>query len=569
MKLLLENWRRYLNERVSDVLYNKIGDYFVKLLKAQASGKEKYFYEVSEDRYFDSIPGRNSNNAWYIMKYRPKRSGREDYENYLSMTGDETIMPTYLSWAKNMNTFTVAFIPQENRPKAAADMSSDGWMNLYFHLAKMSKAEDQDREEWIMRELRHYLEVSNNRSTIRHEITHWLNAIRSNIDRPDMRAPIRVSGVGGREGAMRARTGGTDEYAQSTEELQARLSQVFESLKDLYTRGIPNWPAVKAGHISPQEAENYLISIKENDPKLFINQILKNMAGPLYVKKLGKKDKHRLIKRLFEMFEYFRDNGPRGAEFIFENWRKFLAEELVVPTDINLPNISIYDFDETIARSEGHVDAYYKGTDKLYKRMTTQAEYDKVSASGEEYDYDFSNLDYITDPTELVPVTKRLRHDVENKAMQVMILTARAGNAEGEIQMYLHSIGIPTDDLYIVGCSGCNKGEYVENLVKKNRIIEVIHFYDDSHKNIENMKTARKAICADPDSKVRFFLINHVDEHAEMKKQGDSVCVDSQAAKEADLFDYDPKNPKQGPFLGQRSMGHRVKGGRIIERKKK
>jgi len=223
-------------------------------------------------------------------------------------------------------------------------------------------------------------------------------------------------------------------------------------------------------------------------------------------------------------------------KLLMENWRRFLAEELVVPTDINKRAISIYDFDETIARSEGHVDAYYKGTDKLYKRMTTQAEYDKVSASGEEYDYDFSNLDYITDPTELVPVTKRLRHDVENKAMQVMILTARAG-------------------------------EYVEDVVRRNPTIQVVHFYDDSHKNIKDMEAARKRLC-DLD-RVRFFMINQVDEDAEMKKQGSSVCVSSKAAAEADLFDYDPKNPKRGPFLDARSMGFRGPGGRTMERKKR
>ena len=250
-------------------------------------------------------------------------------------------------------------------------------------------------------------------------------------------------------------------------------------------------------------------------------------------------------------------------KLLLENWRKFLTEDTVVPTNINKKAISVYDFDETIARSEGHVDAYYKGTDKLYKRMTTQAEYDKVSASGEEYDYDFSNLDYITDPTELVPVTKRLRHDVENKAMQVMILTARAANAEGEIQMYLDSIGIPTDDLYIVGCTGCNKGEYIEDVVRRNPTIQVVHFYDDSHKNIKDMEAARERLC-DLD-RVRFFMINQVDEDAEMKKQGSSVCVSSKSAAEADLF----AEPKPGPFPGPRTMGMRGPGGRIIERKKR
>ena len=250
-------------------------------------------------------------------------------------------------------------------------------------------------------------------------------------------------------------------------------------------------------------------------------------------------------------------------KLLLENWRKYLNEELLVPTDINKRIISIYDFDETIARSEGHVDAYYKGTDKLYKRVTTQAGYDEILASGEEYDYDFSNLDYITDPTELVPVTKRLREDVESRHIQVMILTARAGNAEGEIQMYLDSIGIPTDELLIVGCEGCNKGEYIEDLVRRNPTIEVVHFYDDSETNIKTVQGARERLC-DLD-RIRFFFINQVGPKAEIDKRGSSVCVSSKSAKEADLFrDKDPQAEKYRP--GRRYIGP---GGRIPEGKKK
>ena len=250
-------------------------------------------------------------------------------------------------------------------------------------------------------------------------------------------------------------------------------------------------------------------------------------------------------------------------KLLLENWRKFLKEELVVPTDINKKAISVYDFDETIARSEGHVDAYYKGTDKLYKRITTQAGYDEILASGEEYDYDFSNLDYITDPTELVPVTNKLRKDVENKAMQVMILTARAGNAEGEIQMYLDSIGISTDDLYIVGCSGCDKGKYVEDMARRNPTIEVIHFYDDSEKNIRDMERAKERM-ADL-KRIRFFMINRVDADAEIEKQGSALGASKERSEEADLF------AKSKPEVARhkKSMGTVGPGGRIVERRKK
>jgi len=249
-------------------------------------------------------------------------------------------------------------------------------------------------------------------------------------------------------------------------------------------------------------------------------------------------------------------------KLLIENWRKFLKEELVVPTDINKKAISVYDFDETIAASKGQIGVYDKETGQHFKTITTQAEYDKLAETGK-YDFDFSNLAYITDPTELVPVTNKLRKDVENKAMQVMILTARAGNAEGEIQMYLDSIDIPTDDLYIVGCSGCDKGKYVEEMARRNPTIEVIHFYDDSEKNIRDMERAKERM-ADL-KRIRFFMINRVDPDAEIKKQGSSLGANKERDEEADLF----AKSKPTAAKHKKSMGTAGPGGRIVERKKK
>jgi len=249
-------------------------------------------------------------------------------------------------------------------------------------------------------------------------------------------------------------------------------------------------------------------------------------------------------------------------KLLLENWRRFLKEDTVVPTDINRKVISIYDFDETIARSEGHIDVVDKETGQHYKRITTQQEYDKLAATGD-YEFDFSNLDYVINPTELVPVTKQLRSAVESRHIQAMILTAKAGNAEGEIQMYLDSIGIPTDDLIIIGCAGCNKGEYIEDLVRRNPTIEVVHFFDDSDTNIRDVQGARERLC-DLD-RLRFFFINQVGPEAEIEKRGSAVCANSKAAALADLFSPgDPKPEKYRP--GTRRRGP---GGMIVEKRRK
>ena len=249
-------------------------------------------------------------------------------------------------------------------------------------------------------------------------------------------------------------------------------------------------------------------------------------------------------------------------KLLLENWRIFLKEELLVPTDINKRIISIYDFDETIARSNTEIRVSDKETGQYYKTITTQQEYDRLVADGN-YEFDFSNLEYVTDPTELIPVTNKLRNDVERGKMQVIILTARAGNAEGEIQMYLDSIDIPTDELLIVGCEGCNKGEYVEDLVRSNPTIEVVHFYDDSEKNIRDMEDAKERLI-DLD-RIRFFTINQVGEDAEIQKRGSSL---GSKKDKVDPFSKEIKT-KLGPFKGPRTMGTLGPGGRIPEGKKK
>ena len=207
-------------------------------------------------------------------------------------------------------------------------------------------------------------------------------------------------------------------------------------------------------------------------------------------------------------------------KLLLENWRIFLKEELLVPTDINKRIISIYDFDETIARSNTEIRVSDKETGQYYKTITTQQEYDRLVADGN-YEFDFSNLEYVTDPTELIPVTNKLRNDVERGKMQVIILTARAGNAEG------------------------------------------VHFYDDSEKNIRDMEDAKERLI-DLD-RIRFFTINQVGEDAEIQKRGSSL---GSKKDKVDPFSKEIKT-KLGPFKGPRTMGTLGPGGRIPEGKKK
>jgi len=183
---------------------------------------------------------------------------------------------------------------------------------------------------------------------------------------------------------------------------------------------------------------------------------------------------------------------------LMENWRKYLLkEELVVPV-IDSSNLVIYDFDETIASSVGFIVTTHKETGDVGK-ITTQKEYDALLATGE-YDFDFDNLNQVTDPTEITPITKHLRRDVGSSGIQVMILTARQQTAEDEIQGYLQSIDIDPSEIIIIGCAGCDKGKYVAQMVAKSPNVRNIVFYDDSKTNIQDLVSAKESLKGNLDS---------------------------------------------------------------------
>ena len=179
-------------------------------------------------------------------------------------------------------------------------------------------------------------------------------------------------------------------------------------------------------------------------------------------------------------------------KLLLENWRGFLKEgNFVIPT-INKPILFIYDFDETIAQSTGFIIATHKETDEELK-ITTQEEYDELKVT-DKYDFDFSNLALITDPTEIIPITKQLRKDIKNPNAQILILTARTGDVQDEIHLYLESIKIDSSDVIIIGCSGCDKGEFVERMIEHSPEIKTIVFYDDSQENVRNLLRSKNTL---------------------------------------------------------------------------
>lgn len=176
-------------------------------------------------------------------------------------------------------------------------------------------------------------------------------------------------------------------------------------------------------------------------------------------------------------------------KLLLENWRSYvLLENIETAT-----RLSIFDFDETIAFSEGYIIVINKQTGEEFQ-ISSQQEYDKLKNDGG-YEFDFSPLDQVNNAVENPNITSIMRDRLEDPNTQVMVLTARAPISIDDIHMTLQTFDEPieTRNIIMIGNEGGNKGEYVRDVIlSKYDNIKEIEFYDDSESNIRDMQVIKK-----------------------------------------------------------------------------
>jgi len=194
-------------------------------------------------------------------------------------------------------------------------------------------------------------------------------------------------------------------------------------------------------------------------------------------------------------------------KLLLENWRNYvLLENIETAT-----RLSIFDFDETIAFTEGYINVIDKETGEEFQTRS-QEEYDAVK-DDDRYEFDFSPLDNVHNATENPNVTSIMRDRLSDPDTQVMVLTARAPVSIDDIHRVLRTFEkpIPTDDIIMIGVEGANKGNYLVNVVlSKYDNIKEIEFYDDSQINIDDMNQVKKEL-ESVDRKIKFniYLVKH------------------------------------------------------------
>ena len=191
-------------------------------------------------------------------------------------------------------------------------------------------------------------------------------------------------------------------------------------------------------------------------------------------------------------------------KLLLENWRQYVLFENIETAS----RLSIFDFDETIAFTEGHINVTNKITGEEFK-TTSQEEYDELKASGK-YEFDFSPLDDVNNATENPNVTRILRNRLQDNKTQVMVLTARAPVSVDDIHRTLQMFDNPIDtsNVIIIGVEGGNKGEYLRDVIlSKYDNIKDVEFYDDSEQNISDMQAVKEELVGDRLDRLSIYFV--------------------------------------------------------------
>ena len=184
-------------------------------------------------------------------------------------------------------------------------------------------------------------------------------------------------------------------------------------------------------------------------------------------------------------------------KLLIENWRRFIKEE-TFPIDIEEEVLAVFDFDDTLA----HTDSSSKLLNKdgeVIRVLQTQKDQDKLTTDMEKNPdkykgmyFDFSDFSDIQNAEHDEGMVKRMVEYDKDPSAQVIILTARDPIAEDAIQSYFNELGVGTENLIIKGLAGKSKGDYILSTAESNPSIKKVFFWDDSEKNVNDVKNKFK-----------------------------------------------------------------------------
>lgn len=320
-----------LQERETDLLYGSFSNYIIHLLdKAQfkASVRLHPLLEGSQVVYFPIFLIEFVSSNW-----------KQEYDNYVKETGDTKIIKDYAQYAKVIGDLIIMIGPKSLGGNNLGSMDDRGTLRLFIQEWACPSISHAEATPYIKKQLfrqdiedlfgEHTASIMDNivqhistgtvarqlSYVISHELGHYLNLVRSGTH-------FRSKGQGDLKNP--------DRYARSTEEWQARLSQVFHDLQDITRHSFPDidndLKKIAAGEdpkpykqkhaaqlrslissfqINNQLALNLISDIVHNDFQSFYHNFVQIMGHDNYFSQLTRKGMNRVRTRIHSAFVDF------------------------------------------------------------------------------------------------------------------------------------------------------------------------------------------------------------------------------------------------------------------------
>ena len=306
MKILMENWRKYLNERKTDDVYQDILAFFVRrVLKI-----ENFKYSIAQpasDRWFlppfdkyESMQNRKEGIGDFTVTWAVAFELKEEVIKSLWLKYSEEVplslevFDSMVSFRNALKNFKILLFQVDpfGQVDVGGGMDSKGVMYLY-HRGKI------DENFYKGTEVFNFYK-SQLVKVLDHELTHFLNSVRSNFKQYRAKGGKKQFDVT------------SQEYVDSTEEIQARLIEAFRQFEREAKAGDSYWME----ELTPaQFVEEFITKYYESDRDDRFN-----------IENHSKQNQKRIRKRVYEYMKSVRKKYKETPdaellENIFNKWR--------------------------------------------------------------------------------------------------------------------------------------------------------------------------------------------------------------------------------------------------------
>ncbi len=306
----------------------------------------------------------------------------------------------------------------------------------------------------------------------------------------------------------------TVSFEVNPDELPGAWSEISFNLKDVIRHEIEHLTHGEGFMLKPGkyiEDDQFIRQMIDSEllPKSAYFQLEKEIDANLQGMYFRAKKEKRPFRNVIDAYLDTQNITPEEKSEIIDLWSKRVGA-LGLPSiqeDLNEVKgdkiLYAFDLDDTLITSQSDIIITNpeKGTFKL-----TPAEY-AVYEPHPDDEMDFSEFDYLKDPKIIKDNFKKfsmvLKKSSQLPNAQTIILTARKPEVAKDLDEFLDKFDLPKVKLHAVGSSDPNdKVKVVQDYIDQG--YNKIRFYDDSAKNVNQMKTLNS-----PEVDVRATLIKH------------------------------------------------------------